>query len=86
MHRVLLVAIDVDDDRFDLEKTVVSGDAKLDDGLIALTNGGVGLHVNARHRQVDEQRLVLLVGDGKRASTNEGDSEGPVCLGRLRFQ
>ncbi len=86
MHRVLLVAIEVDDDGFDLEEPVVSGDAKLEDDLIALTNGGVGLHVNACYRQVDEQRCVLLVADGKRASTDEGDSEGTVCLGGLRFQ
>ena len=86
MHRVLLLAIEVDDDRFDLEEPVVSGNAKLEDDRIALTNGGVGLHVDACHRQVDEQRRVLLVADGKRASTDEGDSEGTVCLGGLRFQ
>ena len=50
VDRVLLVAVHVDDDRFDREETVVSGNAELEDRLVALTNGGLGLHVDARHR------------------------------------
>jgi len=89
VDRVLLVPVHVDDNRFDREKAVVSGNAELEGRFVALTNGGSGLDVDARHREIDEQRRVFLTAERERAPTDEGNSEGPRSLsgsGGLRFQ
>lgn len=86
VHRVLLIPVDVDDDCFDLEKPVVTWNAKLEECLVAFMDRGAGLYVDSGYREVDEERRMLFSADGQRAATNEGDSERSRCLRGLSLQ
>jgi len=80
---MLLVTVDVDDDGLDGQEAIVSGNPKLDDGLVTLTERGTSLYVDTCDREVDEERRMFLSADSQRATTNEGDAERTGRLGRL---